>query len=58
VKPDPDVIHEACIHLAWQALVSAATADLQRAAFDTMRTLIAHRSPQQIEAMERKQGLR
>jgi hypothetical protein len=58
MKPDPDVLHEASIHLAWKELMSAPTPDLQRAAFATMRDLIRQRSPQQIERMEVEQGLR
>lgn len=53
-----DMELEANIQLAWKVLISAAHADLQRAAFSTMRGLIATRSPEQIERMERERGLR
>lgn len=49
---------EAQIELTWQALISAATADLQRSAWQRMKAQIAMRSPAQIERMERERGLR
>ena len=53
-----DLELEAQIQLAWKALLASATADMQRAAFARMRDLIARRSLEQIERMERARGLR
>lgn len=56
--PMQDIELEAQIQLVWKALVAGATADVQRAAFAQMRDLIAQRSPETIERMERERGLR
>ena len=56
--PLQDIELEAQIQLAWKALVAGATADVQRAAFAQMRDLIATRSAETIERMERERGLR
>jgi hypothetical protein len=46
------------IDYAYRAMLGADKPEIQRAAFDVMRNLIAHRSPAQIERMERERGLR
>lgn len=56
---DPrDAVLEAWINAAWRALNEAATEAAKRLAAERMRELIAQRSPEQVERMERKQGLR
>jgi hypothetical protein len=53
-----DLLLERKIDCAYEALLLAPTPDLQRAYFARMKTLIATRSAQQVEHMERDKGLR
>lgn len=53
-----DIVLECKIDRAYETLVIAPTPELQLAYFDRMRALIARRSPEQIERMEREKGLR
>jgi hypothetical protein len=53
-----DDAHEALIKAAFQNLMDAACRESKLAAFEEMKELIAQRSPESIERMEREQNLR
>lgn len=55
---DEDIQREIEIDRAYAGLLGAPTEGLKQAYFERMRGLIARRSAEQIERMEREKGLR
>jgi len=53
-----DVLLECRIDRAYETFVIAPTPELRLAYFNRMRDLIALRTPEQIERLEREKGLR